>query len=63
MAQILAELGHVAEGVCCAATVLQRARELGVEMPIADAVVQVLDGRATPAQALGLMGRDARPEH
>jgi glycerol-3-phosphate dehydrogenase len=33
-------------------------------MPITDAVVRVLEGRATPAQALGqLMGRDARPEH
>jgi|CXWK01.1.fsa_nt_gi glycerol-3-phosphate dehydrogenase (NAD(P)+) len=64
LAQVLAELGHVAEGVCSAATALQRARELGVEMPIADAVVRVLDGRATPAQALGqLMGRDARSEH
>jgi len=64
LAQVLAELGHVAEGVYSAATALQRARELGVEMPITDAVVQVLDGRATPAQALErLMGRGARPEH
>jgi glycerol-3-phosphate dehydrogenase (NAD(P)+) len=64
LAQVLAELGHVAEGVYSAATALQRARELGVEMPITGAVVQVLDGRATPAQALErLMGRGARPEH
>ena len=62
--RILAELGHVAEGVACAATVLDRARRCGVEMPIAAAVVEVLQGRATTAQAIGqLMGRSARPEH
>ena len=63
LAQILAELGHVAEGVSSAAMVLQRAEALGVEMPIVQAVVAVLDGRLTPAQALEqLMGRGARPE-
>lgn len=64
LARVLAELGHVAEGVYSAATAQRRARDAGVEMPITDAVVRVLEGRATPAQALGqLMGRDARPEH
>ena len=62
--QILAELGHVAEGVLSAATVLHRARGLRVAMPITEAVVGVLEGHITPAQALGaLMGREARPEH
>src|SRR4029434_1790881 len=42
--QILAALGHVAEGVSSAAMVQQRARALGVEMPITDAVVAVLQG-------------------
>ncbi|NRF66761.1 NAD(P)-dependent glycerol-3-phosphate dehydrogenase [Aquincola sp. S2] len=61
--QILARLGHVAEGVPTAPTVQARARSLGVEMPITDAVVAVLDGRLAPAQALRqLMGREARPE-
>lgn len=61
---ILAELGHVAEGVGTAPMVLARARALGVEMPITQAVVAVLDGRLTPAQALEqLMGRGARAEH
>ena len=61
--QILIELGHVAEGVGTAPMVLQRASALGVEMPITQAVAAVLDGRATPAQALEqLMGRSARPE-
>lgn len=63
LAQILAELGHVAEGVYSAPTVLQRARERGVEMPITEAVAQILDGRLTPQQGLErLMGRSARAE-
>ena len=61
--QILRELGHVAEGVHSAAMVLQRARAQGVEMPITQAVVAVLEGACTPAQALEqLMGRGARAE-
>ncbi len=60
---ILAQLGHVAEGVHTAPTLRARARGLGVEMPIAEAVVEVLDGRLTPAQALRqLMAREARAE-
>jgi glycerol-3-phosphate dehydrogenase (NAD(P)+) len=63
LAQILAELGHVAEGVSSAPMVLQRARAAGVDMPITEAVVAVLDARITPAHALErLMGRDARAE-
>ncbi len=63
LAQILTELGHVAEGVSTAPMVLQRAAAVGVEMPIVEAVVAVLDGRLTPARALELlMGRGARPE-
>lgn len=62
--QILAELGHVAEGVLSAAMVLRRAQRLQVAMPITEAVVGVLEGRLSPSQALGtLMGREARPEH
>ncbi|MEP7282352.1 MAG: NAD(P)H-dependent glycerol-3-phosphate dehydrogenase [Rubrivivax sp.] len=64
LAQALAELGHVAEGVYSAATVLARARSLGVEMPITEAVVDVLEGRLAPPAAIArLMGRQARPEH
>ncbi|KQW38329.1 NAD(P)H-dependent glycerol-3-phosphate dehydrogenase [Rhizobacter sp. Root404] len=63
LARILTELGHVAEGVSTAPMVLQRAAAVGVEMPIVEAVVAVLDGRLTPARALELlMGRGARPE-
>lgn len=61
---ILRQLGHVAEGVYSARTVQTRARALGVDMPIVDAVVEVIDGRLAPADALrALMRREARPEH
>lgn len=60
---ILRQLGHVAEGVYSAATVLRRARSLGVDMPITEGVVAVLEGRLAPAQALRmLMSREARAE-
>lgn len=59
----LAALGHVAEGVYTAPTLQRRARELAVDMPITDAVVAVLAGALTPAQALRqLMARESRPE-
>ena len=61
--QAVASLGHVAEGVYCARTVSQRAISLGVDMPITQCVVQVLDGTLTPQQAVKrLMGRDATDE-
>lgn len=63
LAQALDELGHVAEGVLTAATVLARARSLGVEIPITAAVVEVLEGRLAPAQAMvALMSRQAKSE-
>jgi glycerol-3-phosphate dehydrogenase (NAD(P)+) len=52
LAQVLTDLGHVAEGVYSAATVLRRARDKGVEMPITEAVVAVLEGRLAPQQAV-----------
>ncbi|MBT9458654.1 MAG: NAD(P)-dependent glycerol-3-phosphate dehydrogenase [Burkholderiaceae bacterium] len=61
---ILKQLGHVAEGVYSAATVLARARSKGVDMPITEAMVAVLQGQLTPQAALDLlMGRQARAEH
>jgi glycerol-3-phosphate dehydrogenase (NAD(P)+) len=63
LADILHTLGHVAEGVYSAHTVWQRAHGLGVDMPISAAVVDVLEGRSTPRDALvRLMGREARAE-
>ena len=61
--QALDSLGHVAEGVYSARTVAQRARALGVEMPITQAVVALLDAELSPAQAVQqLMGREPTPE-
>lgn len=61
--EIMAHLGHVAEGVYCAQTVLQRATHLGVEMPIAQSVVEVLNGQLAPQDAIKrLMGRQAKLE-
>jgi glycerol-3-phosphate dehydrogenase (NAD(P)+) len=63
LGDVLARIGHVAEGVYSARTVWQRSRSLGVEMPITEAVVSLLEGRLTPEQALAqLMAREARPE-
>jgi len=62
--QILQRLGHVAEGVLSAATVLARASSLGIELPITRVVVDVLEGRLAPAQALQhLMQRESRDEN
>jgi len=61
--QAVQSLGHVAEGVYSARTVLQRARHLGVEMPITECVVALLDGQLKPVEAVAaLMGRDPKGE-
>ena len=61
--QAVASLGHVAEGVYSARTVMQRARALGVDMPITEAVVALLDARLSPREAVvALMGRDPKGE-
>lgn len=63
LAQAVESLGHVAEGVYSARTVVQRAQTLGVDMPIAEAAVALLDGRLQPAEAVAqLMGRGPRGE-
>jgi glycerol-3-phosphate dehydrogenase (NAD(P)+) len=63
LSEAVASLGHVAEGVYCARTVSQRALSLGVDMPITQCVVKVLDGRLSAKQAVGLlMGREATEE-
>ena len=60
---IIADLGHVAEGVHSARATLARAAACGVEMPIASAVNAVLDGRLTPPQAVErLLARDPKGE-
>ncbi len=57
-------LGHVAEGVYSARTVVQRAKSLGVDMPISSAVVALLDAQISPQEALQrLMSRDPASEN
>ena len=61
--QAVQSLGHVAEGVYSARTVLARARLLKVEMPITETVVDLLDGRLAVSDAVQtLMVRDPRGE-
>ena len=63
LADVLAEMTMVAEGVRSTAAVLQRAAAAGVEMPIAEQVQAVLDGVRTPADAVSsLMLREAKSE-
>lgn len=63
LAQAVDSLGHVAEGVYSARTVVQRARLLGIDMPISEGVVALLEGQLRPAEAvMNLMGRDPKQE-
>lgn len=63
LSEAVASLGHVAEGVYSARTVLWRAQNLGVDMPITEAVVALLDGRLTAREAVqALMGRGPKGE-
>lgn len=60
---IVAELGHVAEGVRCAQAVCALAQERGVDMPIANAVAAVLfDGDDPREMVSRLLSRDPRDE-
>jgi glycerol-3-phosphate dehydrogenase (NAD(P)+) len=60
---IIADLGHVAEGVRSARATLARAKGRGVDMPITAAVNEVLEGRLAPPQAVELLlARDPRAE-
>jgi glycerol-3-phosphate dehydrogenase (NAD(P)+) len=59
LSQATASLGHVAEGARCAAAVLARATSLGVDMPITQCVVALLEGKINAKQAVALlMGRE-----
>lgn len=62
--QILADLGHVAEGVSTAREVARKAKELGIEMPITNEVNRVLFEDLSPKTAVGnLLGREQKAEH
>ena len=61
--EVLASLGHVAEGVLCAEAVGDLAKRLGVDMPITAMMGEVLSGKLKPHDAVKkLMGRDPKIE-
>ena len=61
--EILASLGHVAEGVSSTKEVARIAAARGVEMPVTDAVNAVLEGKLAPAKAVELLlSRDPKKE-
>jgi glycerol-3-phosphate dehydrogenase (NAD(P)+) len=61
--KIVAQLGHVAEGVRSARATLTRAKAVGVEMPITSAVDAVLLGKLTAPKAVELLlSRDPKAE-
>lgn len=60
---IVAELGHVAEGVRCAQAVRALAAQYHIDMPIANAVAAVLfDGVSPQEMVAQLLSRDSREE-
>lgn len=62
--QAVLSLGHVAEGVYSARTVVMRAQALGVDMPISQGVLALLEGKLKPIEAVAaLMGRGAKDEN
>jgi len=61
---IVAELGHVAEGVRCAQAVRQLAQQHGVDMPITNAVADALfNGISVQQMVTQLLSRDPREEN
>jgi len=63
LADILSGMMGVAEGVTAARGVMGLAKQKNISMPITEEVVRILEGQASPAEAVGnLMQRDPREE-
>jgi glycerol-3-phosphate dehydrogenase (NAD(P)+) len=61
--QALAEIAETVEGATTTPVALELARRVGVELPIAEQVAAVLDGRSTVAEAMvSLLSRALRSE-
>ena len=61
--RILQRLGHVAEGVYSAREAAARATALNVDMPITQAVCDVINGKTSPRDVLErLLSREPKPE-
>jgi len=59
----MTRIGHVVEGATTAYAMAKLGRKHGVDTPIADAVVAVLDGKASVTEVIQqLLTRDHRPE-
>jgi glycerol-3-phosphate dehydrogenase (NAD(P)+) len=55
--EAVAQIGQVVEGLTTAPVLCSLSRRLGVELPIAESVCSVLEGRPLAELAAGLMGR------
>lgn len=63
LSEVVASMKMVAEGIKTAGPVVALARARGVEVPIAEQVQGIVEGRSSPREALEvLMGRPARAE-
>jgi len=63
LADILKDLGHVAEGVRSASEVSKLSKKKNVEMPVTETVNAVLEGQLKPAAAVErLLSRDLKRE-
>lgn len=61
---ILASMGEVAEGVDTTRATVKMARDLHIEMPIAEEMYQVMfEGKSPLDAVIALMGREPRHEH
>jgi len=61
--EILGQLGHVAEGVACCRAAVAAAHEVGVDMPVSEAVLGVIEGRFGPSDAVAsLLAREPKAE-
>ena len=61
--EILSHLGHVAEGVACCRAAVAAAHEVGVDMPVSQAVLAVIEGRLGPSEAVAsLLAREPKAE-
>ena len=60
---IISHMNMVAEGVKSSIAIVQLARDAGVEMPIAEAVVSIVHDGVDPREAMTtLLSRPAKPE-
>jgi len=60
---ILGQLGHVAEGVACCRAAVATAHSAGIDMPVSEAVLAVIEGHLKPSEAVAsLLARGPRVE-